>query len=122
MPQYLMAVHGEPEVWERPYDEKLQQSYTDTAVFNDKLRDAGAYVFAGGLLAPSSATVVRSSGGDHLITDGPYTETKEHLGGFWIITAADLDEALDWARQASTACGGPVEVRPFDDDPGPTDR
>jgi hypothetical protein len=121
MPQYLLAVHGSAEAWERPHEE-MRQSYTDTAVFNDTLRDAGAYVFAGGLRAPDSATVVRRSGADYLITDGPYTESKEHLGGFWIIAAADLDEALDWARQASTACGGPVEVRPFDDEPPLTAR
>src|ERR1700756_4367440 len=107
MPQYLLAVHGPAEVWDRPYAE-MEQSYTDTAVFNDKLRDASAYVFAGGLRAPGSATVVRPTGEDYLTTDGPYLETKEHLGGFWIISAADLDEALDWARQAATACGGPV--------------
>lgn len=121
MPQYLLAVHGPAEVWDRPYEEN-QQTYTDTAVFNDKRRDAGVYVFAGGLRAPGSATVVRRSGDGYVTTDGPYTETKEHLGGFWIIDAADLDEALDWARQASTACGGPVEVRPFDDEPPLTAR
>jgi hypothetical protein len=121
MPQYLLAVHGAAEVWETP-SEEMRQSYTDTAAFNDTLRDAGAFVFAGGLLAPGSATVVRRSGADHLTTDGPYLETKEHLGGFWIIAAADLDAALDWARQASTACGGPVEVRPFADEPPLTDR
>jgi hypothetical protein len=71
-------------------------------------------VFAGGLL-PGSATVVRHSGGDFLITDGPYTETKEHLGGFWIIRAADLDAALEWARLATVACRVPVEVTPFDE-------
>jgi hypothetical protein len=121
MPQYLLAVHGSAEDWARPAEE-MQQSFNDTAVFNDKLRDTSAFVFAGGLRPPESATVVRRSGDDYLTTDGPYTETKEHLGGFWIIAAADLDEALDWARQASKACGGPVEVRPFADEPPLTDR
>lgn len=116
MPQYLLAVHGAEEVWDRSFEE-MRDTYADTAAFNDKLVDAGVFVFAGGLEAPSSATVVRQSGNDFLLTDGPYSETKEHLGGFWIITAADLDEALDWARQASAACRGPVEVRPFGDDP-----
>jgi hypothetical protein len=76
--------------------------------------EAGAFVFAGGLL-PGSATVVRKSGDDFLITDGPYTETKEHLGGFWIINAPDLDAALEWARLATVACRVPVEVTPFDE-------
>jgi hypothetical protein len=121
MPQYLLAVYGEAEVWDRPYEE-MRQSYTDTTAFNDKLRDTAAYVFAGGLRAPGSATVVRRSGDGYVNTDGPYTETKEHLGGLWIISTADLDEALDWARQAAAACGGPVEVRPFGDVPMPPER
>jgi hypothetical protein len=76
--------------------------------------DAGAFVFKGGLQGGAeSATVVRQSGGDCLITDGPYTETKEHLAGFWIINAADLDEALEWAKLASVAEQRPIEVRPL---------
>jgi hypothetical protein len=121
MPQYLLAVHSSAESWERP-DEQMQQSYADTAAFNDRLRETDAFVFVGGLLPPDSATVVRRSGSEYLTTDGPYTETKEHLGGFWVINAADLDEALDWARQASTACAEPVEVRPFADEPPQSDR
>lgn len=121
MSQYLLAVHGEAEVWERP-DEEMRQIHDGTPAFTDKLRDSGAYVFAGGLRAPDSATVVRHSGDGYVTTDGPYAETKEHLAGFWVISAADLDEALDWARQTSTACGGPVEVRPFDDQTQLTDR
>ena len=83
-----------------------------------KLEDAGAFVFKGGLHGGAeSATVVRQSGGDFLITDGPYTETKEHLAGFWIINAADLDEALEWAKLAAVAEQRPIEVRPlFDGD------
>jgi hypothetical protein len=121
MPQYLLSVHESTEAWARPLQE-MEQAFADTAVFNDKLRDTSAFVFAGGLRPPDSATVVRRSGDDYLTTDGPFSETKEHLGGFWIITAADLDEALDWARQASTACREPVEVRPFQDEPVTTDR
>ena len=67
---------------------------------------AGAWVFAGGLHSASSATVVRADGGDVSMTDGPYAESKEQMGGFWVIKAADLDAALDWAGKASTACGG----------------
>ena len=80
-----------------------------------KLRSSGAWVFAGGLHAPSTATVVDATRADVTVTDGPYAETKEHIGGFWVIEAADLDAALDWAKKASTACGAPVEVRPFQD-------
>jgi hypothetical protein len=68
-----------------------------------------------GLRPASSATVVRSAGGDISMTDGPYAETKEQMGGFWIIEVADLDAALDWAAKAAAACEGPVEVRPTED-------
>lgn len=64
---------------------------------------------------PSSATVVRIEKGEPLFTDGPFTESKEQLGGFWIIQASDLDAALQWAAKGAAACGGPVEVRPFQD-------
>ena len=113
MTQYLLAVHHAGVFPDLPLEE-WRQSFADTGVFNAKLTDAGAFVFAGGL-RPESATVVRQSGGDFLITDGPYTETKEHLGGFWIISAADLDAALEWARLATVACRVPVEVIPFDE-------
>jgi hypothetical protein len=76
--------------------------------------DSGAFVFAGGLV-PESATVVRQSGGEFVITDGPYTETKEHLGGFWITSATDLDAALEWVRLATVACRLPIEVSPFEE-------
>jgi hypothetical protein len=80
----------------------------------DKMREAGAFVFKSGMRGGAeSATVVRQSGGDFLITDGPYTETKEHLAGFWIINAAHLDAALEWAKLASVAEQRPIEVRPF---------
>jgi hypothetical protein len=113
MTQYLLAVHHAGIVPDMPKEE-WAQSFADCGALNDKMTQAGAFVFAGGLLA-EAATVVRKSGDDFLITDGPYTETKEHLGGFWIIKAADLDEALDWARQATAACRVPVEVTPFDE-------
>ena len=79
--------------------------------FDDKLTDAGALVFHGGIVSPESVTVVRQSGGDVLITDGPYTETREHLAGFWIISAVDLDAALEWARLLTVAHRRAVEVR-----------
>lgn len=112
MTQYLMAVHHDYDA-PPPPDDEMQQVYGDVDVFNKKLTDAGAWVFGGGLEAPSTATVVRSEGGEVLTTDGPYAEAKEVLGGFWVIEAPDLDAALSWASEASTACRAPIEVRPF---------
>ena len=113
MTQYLLAVHHADAGPDLPAEE-WRQSFADVEALNARLTDAGAFVFAGGLL-PESATVVRQSGGDFVITDGPYTETKEHLGGFWIISAADLDAALEWAKLATVACRLPIEVSPFDE-------
>jgi len=86
--------------------------------FNAELQNAGAWVFAGGLQPPSTATVVRAADGKMLTTDGPFAETKEQLGGFWVIKAANIDAALDWSAKASEACGNAVEVRPFQETPG----
>lgn len=116
MSQYLLSVYhagSGPELSK----EEMEQSFADVEALNHQLTDAGAFVFAGGLLAPESATVVRLSGGDLVVTDGPYTETKEHLGGFWVIEAPDMDEAMTWARRATVACRLPVEVRPFAAEP-----
>ena len=116
MKQYLLAVHmveGEP----LPSEAEMQQTYQRVDVLNDEIRAAGAWVFAGGLHPPSLATVVRAQSGQVITTDGPFAETKEQLGGFWVIQAADLDAALEWAAKGSAACGGPVEVRPFEDVP-----
>jgi hypothetical protein len=82
-------------------------------VFNDQLRTEGHWVFAGGLNAPSTATVVDNRDGAAMLTDGPFVETKEHLAGFWIIEAPDLDVALKLATEGSKACHRRVEVRPF---------
>ncbi len=81
--------------------------------FNHRLEAEGHWVFAGGLGSPSTATVVDNRGGEAVFTDGPYLESKEYLGGFWIIEAPDLDAALKWAEEGSKACAGKVEVRPF---------
>ena len=116
MKQYLLAVHlveGEPV----PAEEEMQQIYKRVDVFNAELQSARAWVFAGGLHPPSTATVVRTQGGEVITTDGPFAETKEQLGGFWVITAPELDAALAWAAKGSAACGGPVEVRPFQESP-----
>jgi hypothetical protein len=113
MPQYLVSVwHDEP------YDDvdlsapDVQRQMAQTAELTAEMERAGAWVFVAGLRPASSATVVRAAGGDVSMTDGPYAETKEQMAGFWIIEAADLDAALDWAAKASTACERPVEVRP----------
>jgi hypothetical protein len=116
MSQYLLAVHhaGSGPDLSR---EEMEQSFADVESVNVQLRDSGAFVFAGGLLPPESASVVRESDGKFLVTDGPYTETKEHLGGFWVIEVPDMDEAMTWARRATVACRLPVEVRPFAAEP-----
>jgi hypothetical protein len=116
MKQYLLSVHmveGEPV----PSDEEIQRSYKAVDDFNAELQSAGAWVFAGGLYPPDTATVVRGQGGEVVTTDGPFAETKEQLGGLWVIEAPDLDAALAWAAKGSAACGRPVEVRPFQEIP-----
>lgn len=115
MTQYLLSVHIDED--EVPSAGEMEATYRDVDAFNNELQSAGAWVFAGGLHPTSAATVVASHDGEVLTTDGPFAETKEQLGGIWIIQAADLDEALKWARQATVACRAPVEVRPFQDDP-----
>jgi hypothetical protein len=117
MTQYMLSVMGnEADIDNIPAD-VVEQMYKDVDVVNDELRAAGAWVFAGGLHPTTTATVVRADDGEVVTTDGPYLETKEHLGGFWVIEAADLDAALDWAAKATVACRAPVEVRPFQDGP-----
>jgi hypothetical protein len=112
MTQYLLALYRDYAVPLAP--ERTRQVWAGVNELGDRMTDAGAFVFKGGLRGgPESATVVRQSGGDFLITDGPYTETKEHLAGFWIINAADLDDALEWARRATLAEQRPIEVRPL---------
>ena len=115
MNNYLLSVHGD-DTAELPADFDIEKAYADVDVLNEEIKAAGAWVFGGGLHPADTATVVRAEGGEIVTTDGPYLESKEHIGGFWIIKAADLDEALDWAKKATVACRGPVEVRPFQDD------
>lgn len=115
MKQYLLSVWGD-DTAEPPAPEILEQMYKDVDALNNEIKEAGAWVFAGGLLPSASATTVRLKGDDVLTTDGPYAETKEQLGGFWVIKANDLDEALEWAAKGTRACRWPVEVRPFQDD------
>ncbi|MSQ29758.1 MAG: hypothetical protein EXR68_04640 [Dehalococcoidia bacterium] len=91
--------------------------YTAVDVFNKKVMESGNWVFGGGLHPANTATVVRNKGGKVTMTGGPFIETKEQLGGFWVVKAADLDAALALAIEASEACGAPVEARPFEDEP-----
>ena len=116
MTQYLLSVHM-VEGQDLPAPEVMEKMYKDVDVFNDKLQKQGAWVFAGGLHPADTATVVRVDNGEVVTSDGPFAESKEQLGGFWIITAPDLDAALALAGEASVACGAPVEVRPFQDEP-----
>lgn len=112
MPQYLVSVWHD-DTFEPDFSTPdAQRRVAQVDAFNNELQRAGAWVFAAGLHPASSATVVRSSGGEVSMTDGPYAETKEQMGGFWIIEAIDLDTALEWAGKAAAACQGPVEVRP----------
>jgi hypothetical protein len=103
---------------DQPYDDldfadpETQRMVAQVGAFNEELQAKGAWIFGAGLRPISTATVVRSRGGEISMTDGPFAETKEHIGGFYIIEAADLDAALDWAGRASAACEAPVEVRP----------
>jgi hypothetical protein len=116
MTQYLLAVHM-VEGDAVPPQEEIEQRYAAVAAFNTEVQTAGAWIFAGGLYPPASATVVRVQDGKVVTTDGPFAETKEQLGGFWVIEAPDLDAALAWAAKGAAACEGPVEVRPFAENP-----
>jgi hypothetical protein len=114
--QYLLSVRMIDGVPVRS-PEEMQPVYEQVNVFNAELQAGGAWVFAGGLQPADIATVVRAEGDDTVVTDGPFTESKEHIGGFWIIEVADLDSALAIAAKATRACGEPVEVRPFQENP-----
>lgn len=115
MKQYMLSVHHEGD-FPTPEPDVLQKMFADVEAFNESLRQSGAWVFAGGLHPKDASTTVRYEEGSTLMTDGPWAETKEQLGGFWVIQAEDLDEALELARQGAVACQGDVEVRPFQDE------
>jgi hypothetical protein len=115
MTQYMLSVYMSD--GGAPSEEDMAATYADVDAVNEELKAQGAWVFAGGLHPADTATTVKVTNGEVLTTDGPFAETKEQLGGFWIIEAADLDAALAWARKATVACKGPVEVRPFQDEP-----
>jgi hypothetical protein len=113
MAEYLLSVWHDEDFELDFSGDDMQRLAPQVDAFNAELQQAGSWVFAGGLHPAASATVVRYADGDVSMTDGPYAESKEIMGGFWVIDVADLDAALDWARRAATACEGPVEVRPF---------
>jgi hypothetical protein len=112
MTQYLVAIHHPDDYDAFAAEDKEMER--DIDVLNEEMIAAGIRVFVGGLQHVISAKSLRAKpGGKVLITDGPYLETKEHIGGFWVLEVADLDEALAWGRRAVVACRAPVEVRPF---------
>lgn len=116
MKQYLLSAYqpdGDP-----PPPEILEPVMRDLEVFRKELRAAGAWVFSGGLHQPGTATVLRPADGEIVMTDGPFAEGKEHLGGFTIIRAPDLDSALEWGRKLARAVTLPIEVRPFQGEAG----
>src|SRR5713226_3634261 len=114
MTQYLLSVHSvEGEVSAPMTDEQMQQSYKQISTLEEEMKSAGAWVFSGRLHEPDTATVVRMSNGQLLTTDGPFAESKEHLGGFYIIEAEDLDAAVAWASKVNAAGRKPIEVRPI---------
>jgi len=111
MPQYLVAIHHRDD-----FDPSAESEATvrDIDALNQEMAAAGVVVFVGGLNSPSDAKSLRAQpDGKVVTTDGPYLETKEHIGGFWVLDVADLDEALAWGRKAVVACRAPVEVRGF---------
>jgi hypothetical protein len=111
MTQYLVAIHLPDDFDPSAATEAMSR---DIDTLNEEMVAAGVRVFVGGLTPARDARSLRAQpDGKVLITDGPYLETKEHIGGFWVLEAANLDDALAWGRKAAVACRAPVEVRPF---------
>jgi hypothetical protein len=111
MTQYWVAIHHPDD-----YDPALLEDeamHRDIDVLNEEMVAAGARVFVGGLRPVANARSLRRANGKVVVTDGPYTEAKEHVGGFWVLECASLDDAVEWGRKAAIACRAPVEVRPF---------
>lgn len=116
MKQYLLSVYHPENEADAPSPAQMEQIDRDVDALNVEMRSAGAWVFGGGLHPSTTATVLRVQGDEVLTTDGPFAEGKEHVGGFWVINARDLDAALEWGRKATRACQVPIEVRPFHDE------
>ena len=115
MKQYLLSVL-QPQGGVRPAPEALQKIMRNVHALRDEMKSAGAWVFSGGLHDPGTATVLRPKDGEIFTTDGPFIESKEYVGGFSIVKAADLDAALAWGRKLASATTLPIEVRPFVDE------
>ncbi len=112
MKQYLLAVQLDESAPESGAE--LREQLARTAEVTAEMKSAGSWVFVGGLRPSHASTVVRPGNGATTMTDGPFAETKEQLGGFWVIRCDDLDQALSWAEKCALACRCPIEVRPFD--------
>jgi hypothetical protein len=118
MAQYLLSVWHDEEYEVEFESPEAQRIGAQVGAVNEEMQATGTWVFANGLQPASSATVLRSTGGargEVSMTDGPYAESKEQMGGFWVIEAPDFDTALEWGRKAAAACEAPVELRPFQD-------
>ena len=122
MPRYLLSTHSvEGEQREPMTDEQMRATHQRLTAIEQEMNASGAWVFSARLHGPDTATVVRVAGGEVLTTDGPFVESKEHLAGFYIVDAEDLDAALSWAAKVTEAIDRPIEVRPFAafaDEPG----
>jgi hypothetical protein len=116
--QYLLSVHSVEGAVQEPMSQEAMEAATRSVLaLEADMKSAGVFVFGGRLHAPDTATVVREGGNDLVMTDGPFAESKEHIGGFYIIEAPDLDAALKWAGMVVELIGAPIEVRPFVDLP-----
>jgi hypothetical protein len=114
MVQYMLSAHSvDGEAREPMTEEEMQQLQERIGALQEEMKSAGAWVFGGRLHEPDTATVVRVSEGETLTTDGPFAESKEHLGGFYIVEAEDLDSAIDWASKTAAIVAAPIEVRPL---------
>src|SRR5438876_12422097 len=114
MPRYMLSTHSVAGATQEPMsEEQMQKAWEPIQALEAELKSAGAWVFSARLHDPDTATVVRSVNGEVLTTDGPFAESKEHLGGFYVIEAPDLDAALGWAAKVAEAIDSPIEVRPF---------
>ncbi|TMB48831.1 MAG: hypothetical protein E6J50_09355 [Chloroflexi bacterium] len=119
MPRYLLSTHVvDGEAREPMTDDQMQHSWREIQALEAEMKSSGAWVFSGRLHGADTATVVRVSGDEVLTTDGPFVEAKEHLGGFYIIEAPDLDAALGWASKVTRTISAPIEVWPFADTAG----
>jgi hypothetical protein len=118
MPQYLISVWHDDDYADAPdwSDPDTQRIFQQVSAVNQEMERTGVWVFGAGLKSKSTATVLRPSGGEVSMTDGPYAESKEQMGGFWVVEASDLDAALEWAGKCAAACEGPVELRPMQDE------